>query len=143
MNGNGYSTPLLTTTRSGASVARSYPHKPWRRISDAALWVTGELVLEKPTITQASKIFGVPASKIAAELKDLKQADPCDLAEIKPELVEPEIKPESWYETHDVSEAAWNLVDAFQNTTPSERLEAVKLIGVATVWDEFLAPAID
>jgi hypothetical protein len=111
------------TKRSGASIARRYVNKPWRRVMDAAAWVNGDLILEKPTITQAAEIFGVPASKIVRELENIKLDD----------------------EAHAnvTSNGATNIIDAYESATPAERLEAAKVIGVAEVWDNMIASVID
>jgi hypothetical protein len=109
-NGNG----------SGAIVnARGIPHGGWtpeQRVAAAADAVLGATHVV-PSIGQAATAFGVPPAKIRAELKARAAAA------------------ERERQAEYARQGALPIVSAWDHATAQGRAEAIRLIGVADVWD--------
>jgi hypothetical protein len=130
----GNTIPRPLKTMSGASLARTLAFRHVdARSTLAAMWVNNELELVSPAITQAVPIFGVTPARISAALRWRKEyvETQAGVAEkIFAALAAPEV------------DTIPDLVRAFNNSSPAERIEAAKMIGSAVLWDELIAPVI-
>ena len=104
---------------------------PSQRGAVAAQLHIGEVALVDPTIKQAAGLLGVYVPYVAAALDTTveKRAALASGALTIPNLLK--------------SSPSDRLVSAWNNCTNDERVEFAQRIGVARVWDEAIAPALD